>query len=138
MMQAIELRSRPDIKRIILAAFPSYRKLRAYLNQFPESGITVNSYWDGGSRDEYAIVHLPSMSRRALPTSTHPYFDLARHGLAGAENADLVVDSRGNATLKHLPAGFALVQAGTSCGKPATASIYMSSENQLQSSEPSE
>lgn len=128
-MQTIELKDSPEIKHAILATFPNYRKQRAFLHEFGPSGKNVNSYWDGGSRSEYAIVYLPTMQRKALPTSTHPYFDVVRAGAAGSENQDIAIDARGNATLKRLPPDFALVEAGICCGKPATAAVHMNADN---------
>ena len=131
-MQTLELKQYPEVKALIVAAFPVYRKLKAYVSVFPSCGIGINSYWDGGSRREYAIVELATMRRHALPTSTHPYFDVVRKGAADTETAALAVDGRGNATLKMLPDGFALVKAGTSCGKPATAHVYVNMANMPQ------
>jgi hypothetical protein len=91
--------------------------------------LSINSYWDGGSRTEFAVVELASLQRKSLPTRTHPYFDVAVRGLTNAENADLEVDQVGNVTLKHLPEGFALVAAGTFCGKAATAHVYLNPAN---------
>ena len=64
-----------------------------------------------------------------MPTSTHPYFDVARYGLANKENEVISVDHVGNIELKILPEGFALVSAGTFCGKPATAHVYLNPAN---------
>jgi hypothetical protein len=74
-------------------------------------------------------VELSSLQRKSLPTRTHPYFDVAVRGLNNTENADIEVDGVGNVTLKRLPEGFALVAAGTFCGKPATAHVYLNSAN---------
>jgi hypothetical protein len=75
------LSEQPQVETIIRAAFPGYRKHSATVEHFPaqHGGITGNSFWDSGSRDEYAVVELTSLTRRSLPTQTHPYFDL--HGL---------------------------------------------------------
>ena len=124
----VTLKSAPEVRRVVEAAFPSYRKHKAYISAF-NGGVNINSYWDGGSRDEYAIVELASLQRRSLPTSSHPYFDVARHGSVNAETATVSVDHVGNITLKILPEGFALVAAGTFCGKPATAHIYLNPAN---------
>ena len=129
MYHRLPLAIHPEVKRVVLAAFPSYRKHGAVISEFPEHGVNINSYWDGGSRDEYAIVELASNTRKALPTSTHPYFDVARRGLVNPESPDVAVDHVGNITLKHLPEGFALVSAGTFCGKPATAHVYLNPAN---------
>lgn len=128
-MLTIELKSAPDVKRVITAAFPSYRKQRAFVSVFPEHGKTINSYWDGGSRDEYAIVELETGRRHALPTATHPYFDVTRYGLVNTQDDYVSVDHVGNVTLKALPDGFALVQAGTFCGKPSPAHLYVNAGN---------
>jgi hypothetical protein len=128
MAHRIELKSAPEVKRVILTAFPSYRKMTAFLSPWPGS-MNINSYWDGGSRDEYAIVELATMQRKPMPTSTHPYFDVARYGLANKDNGVVETDHVGNITLKLLPEGFALVAAGTFCGKPMTANVYVNPAN---------
>ena len=123
----INLKDSPEVKAVVRAAFPSYRKLKASVQAFYP--MTVNSYWDGGSKDEFAIVELLTLQRRDLPTSSHPYFDVERRGLSSTENEHVSVDRVGNVTLKHLPDGFALVRAGTFCGKPATAAVYVPDSN---------
>jgi hypothetical protein len=129
MTTTIELKTAPELKRLVTAAFPGYKKHRAFLCVFGERGHNINSYWDGGSRSEYAIVELATMRRQSLPTASHPYFDVARNGLANAESDVISVDHVGNVTLKILPDGFALVEAGTFCGKQATACIYLPASN---------
>jgi hypothetical protein len=120
----IVLKSSPEVKALVLAAFPGYKKHNVSLSEF-YSGVNVNSYWDGGSKAEFVIVQLSTMQRKSLPTSSHPYFEL--HNVTG-ETADVSFE-RGCASLKRLPEGFALVEAGTFCGKPATAHIYLNSAN---------
>lgn len=124
-MRSVEvtLRDAPEIKRLIVAVFPGYKKHKAYVSGF-DGGVNVNSYWDGGSRDEYGLVDIRTGRAGKLPTATHPYYDVARHGVEG-ENSLVSVDARGNVTLKALPDGVALVSAGTFCGKPATAHVYL-------------
>jgi len=128
MYQSIELRQAPEVKRLVLAAFPSYRKLRASIAAFPGC-VNINSYWDGGSRSEFALVELATMVRKPLPTRTHPFFEVAARGMANQESEVLKVDHVGNVSLKVLPEGFALVEAGTFCGKPATAHVYLNPAN---------
>ena len=128
MYQKIELRLAPEVKAVVKAAFPDYRKHRAVLSVF-DRGVNINSYWDGGSKSEYAVVELASLRRRDLPSSSHPYFDVTAHGLANVENQDIKIDHVGNITLQRLPEGFALVSAGTFCGKSATARVYVAREN---------
>lgn len=130
-MTTVTLKDSPEVKRIVLAAFPNYRKQRAFVSAF-DGEININSYWDGGSKDEYALVHLATGQRKTLPTSTHPFFEIANRGMANQETDDVRTDHVGNVYLKRLPAGFALVAAGTFCGKPATAHVYTSSDNLLK------
>jgi len=85
-MQTVTLKSAPEVKAVVLAAFPAYRKQNAFLSAFG-GGLSINSYWDGGSRTEFAVVELASLQRKSLPTRTHPYFDITVRGLANTENA---------------------------------------------------
>ena len=127
MYQSITLKQAPEVKRLIVAAFPSYRKLRGTVATF--HAINVNSYWDGGSKDEYAIVDIVSGQRVAVPTAGHPYFDTAARGIANIGNGAIEVDRVGNVVLKLLPRGMALVRCGVFCGKPATACVYVNAED---------
>lgn len=128
MIEPITLKTAPELKRAILAGFPSYKKLRAYLSAFPQSGMTINSFWDGGSRDEFAVIELATNRRKNLPASSHPYFDVQAKGIAG-ESEHVAIDARGCITLKVLPEGFALISCGIFCGKPATAHVYLNPAN---------
>jgi len=127
-MTVIELKTAPEVKCLIQAAFPTYKKRRAYLSAF-NGERNINSYWDGGSRSVYAIVELATMQRKALPTRTHPYFEITALGMANSESEIVRTDHVGNLYLKVLPAGFALVETGTFCGKDATAHIWLNAEN---------
>lgn len=128
MYQAVELKHSPEVKAIIRAGFPEYRKHKAYLDVYPESGMRINSYWSGGTHDEFAVVDLATGKAKNLPTQTHPFFDVAAHGIEG-QSQDVDVDRVGNVRLRHLPEGFALVRAGYFCGKPATAHVYVNPSN---------
>lgn len=125
-MVKLDLRSNPEIKAVVLAGFPSYRKHNCFVTVF--SPTTLNSYWDGGSRHEYAIVQLSTLKTKPLPTSTHPYFDVAARGIVG-EDESVSIGPSGSIVLKTLPEDFALVTAGTFCGKPATAFVYLNAAN---------
>ena len=122
MLETIELKQRPELKKIVTAAFPNYKKHKAFLSQFSE--LNINSYWDGGSKSEYVCVHVPTLTRRPLPSSSHPYFDIHARGIQG-ENAFVKVDHVGNVYVKQLPADCVIVEAGYFCGKPSTAHIHM-------------
>lgn len=121
----IQLSKDRTIKRIVSVAFPNYRKRTAWLSTFSERGQQINSYWDGGTRDEYAIVRLDDMTRAPMPSVGHPYFEVRGAGIPSGEDQYVSIDRVGNVTLKALPPGFVLVCAGTFCGKPATAKIYV-------------
>ena len=125
MRTRVNLSAAPEVKQIVKAAFPDYRKREAVIETFPERGATVNSYWDGGSRAEFALVDIATMRVRSLPTATHPFFDVTGRGIGAGENDDIAVDNVGNVTLKRIPDGCALVEAGTFCGKPATATVMV-------------
>jgi hypothetical protein len=126
-METITLKTAPEISKIVKAAFPAYKKQKVFLSVF--SPKSINTYWDGGSRDEYALVDLSSMRTKSLPTSTHPFFDVQDHGLANTNGNHVTVDHVGNITLNAIPEGFALVSAGTFCGKPATAHVRLHPNN---------
>lgn len=129
-MTRVTLKTTPDVAKVVQAAFPGYKKHQASVSAFSEEyGHSINSYWDGGSRDVYVIVELATGRIHPLPTRTHPFFEVTARGLANAEDPDVKVDHVGNITLKHLPEGFALVQGGTFCGKTATAHVILPPAN---------
>ena len=128
-MQTIALKTAPEIARVIRTAFPLYKKHNAFLSVFSEYGVSVNSYWGGGSRSVYVLVELATGKVKSLPSSSHPYYDIARQGMLNADSPDVAVDHVGNVTLKHLPEGLALIESGFFCGKPATAHVYLPAAN---------
>src|SRR5690348_10600789 len=89
--------------------------------------LTVIGMADRGMK--YAIVKLDTLERRSLSRQTHPFYDIAAHGMANQENQVFETDHVGNLYLKELPENFALVSTGTFCGKPATAHIYLNTAN---------
>lgn len=134
-MKTIDLKSHPELKRLVQAAFPTYKKHNAFVSAFSEHGVNINSYWGGGSRSTFTIIELATMRRHALPTSSHPYYNIARAGLLNTESAAVSVDHVGNVTLKVLPEGFALIEGGTFCGKTATAHVFLNPANFAKSIE---
>ena len=125
-MTTIELKQVPELKRIVTTAFPGYKKHNVFLSVFHE--MDINSYWDGGSKDTYVLMDLETLTRKTLPTSTHPYYDVARHVQPGS-NDYVSIDGRGNITLKMLPANYAIIKGGTFCGKPVTAHVFVNADN---------
>ena len=135
-MQSVTLKDNPEIRRIVNSAAMNYRKQKAYVSEF-SGKVNISSYWDGGSKSYYTIVNLATGLCRNLPTSTHPYFDIAVQGMANQETPDVESDERGNLYLRRLPQGFALVETGIFMGKTAPAHVYLSPEDMpLQLSAP--
>lgn len=129
-MTVIDLKTNPDIKRVVQAAFPGYKRHKAWVSVFSqEHGKNINSYWDGGSRAEFAVVEIANYRTRSLPTATHPYFDVAKKFMKNQSDRVVEVDNVGNIRMKVLPEGFALVQAGTFCGKAAHAHVFFNAAN---------
>jgi hypothetical protein len=108
----------PGIGPIARAAFPDNRKpIQVCEFRGPQN---VNSYWDGGSKDEYRLVHLVTGQVWHAPTS-HPHFDRKEDG------------SRcGGLEIRELPENVALVSGGYFCGKPATITVHLRPENMVK------
>lgn len=104
------LGSSPELKRIVLAAFGGYRKRDCYVIVSTSCSLT-GTYWDGGSRSSYVAVDLATCRSTGAPQYDPPQF--------------------GGPSTPHveLPLGVAIVKGGISCGKPATAVIYIHPDN---------
>jgi len=110
-METVTLKQHPEILRVIRAAAPDYRKQQAYLIVCERVTLS-DTYWDGGSRSEYAAVNLTTGRHAGAPQYAPPQF-------GGPRTAPEV----------DLPAGVAIVRTGTFCGKPATAAVYVNPAN---------
>lgn len=106
----IKLADYPEIRDIILAAFPHYRKKTASIETRERVSIH-GTYWDGGSRNEYAAVNLVTLRSQGAPAENPVQF-----GGAGTKVATL-------------PENVAIVEAGTFCGKQASARVFVRAEN---------
>lgn len=86
--------SDPSVRAVVRAAFPHYRGRRIELvtGGYPPS---LDSYWDGGSKDFYVFVDLPGYEAGRR-----------RH-------------------LETLPTDVALVRHSIVCGKDAGVTIYI-------------
>ena len=103
--------NRPEIRRILQATFPKYRKRDVVVEVF-RGPRRMNSYWDGGSKEVFHLYRLDTGQVATVPDS-HPFFDRRQDG------------SRcGILELRELPPNTVLVVGGTFCGKPATVHIY--------------
>lgn len=56
----------PEVRAIVRAAFPDYRGNRFKIN-VTDQPVNIASYWEGGSRDYYAIVRLDSLQVADVP-----------------------------------------------------------------------
>ena len=105
MMIELQLNTVPDVANVVRVAFPDYRKKKVFAQVFPERGQNINSYWDGGSKDVFTLVHLETKQRLPLPTQSHPYFDIVRGNLAKACFSDIIsVEHQESATAEQIRA----------------------------------
>lgn len=111
MYKAIDLKSAPEVLRVIRAADPTYRKHRAYLH-VQESVSLSGTYWDGGSLSTYTAVDLATGRSKGAPQYNPPQF--------GGPKVDPLV---------NIPEGVAIVETGVFCGKTANASVYLHPAN---------
>ena len=100
----------PEIARIIQASFPDNHKPAVSVEVFQPRSL--NSYWDGGSKNAYVFVRLADHKAVDVPTS-HPHFDRRNDG-----------SRMGNVELTQLPEGVVLVHGGYFCGKKRQLTIY--------------
>lgn len=99
-----------DTKQVKEAFLPHKYKKHHVMFYIDESGkpfnMSVNSYWDGGSKSYY--VMLAVADGREVPLTTDPTTSFPKF-------TDRKVE---------VPVGFCICESGTFCGKTATAKIY--------------
>lgn len=110
-MNRIELKTAPEVLRVIRAADSSYRKHNAFLRVQSKVSLS-NTYWDGGSRSTYTAVDLVTLRASAADQFSPPQF-------GGPRTAPAV----------EIPEGIAIVETGVFCGKAATACVYLNPIN---------
>jgi len=107
----VELKNHPEIKAIIRAAEPSYKRREAVI--VVQAAVTLtDTYWDGGSRSIYTAVNM--LTRRSAGA---PQYDPPQFG--GPKETPVVT----------LPENIAIVRTGTMCGKTARAYVYVHPSN---------
>jgi hypothetical protein len=109
MMETVELKDRPDIARLVKAIS---KKRKAFLRR-QDAVVLDGTYWDGGSRSDYYLVHIASGQIKELPHSAPPQFG----GVTAAKTV-------------AIEPGYAVVEAGTFCGKPATPTVFLRHDQQ--------
>jgi hypothetical protein len=110
-MQTLTLKDNPELKTIIKAAFPDYRKQNCFVHVSTECTLS-GTYWDGGSRSTYVAVNLSTKRSAGAPQYDPPQF--------GGPQRDPKC---------AIPAGIAIVKSGTFCGKTAIAQIFIHPDN---------
>lgn len=105
-----------DYKQLAKLAFPAYkgRKFRETDQSYP---LSFSSYWDGGSRDYFAVVSLDTLEVNHAPTS-HPAFD--KWGRAAQQGI-------------VIPLGFVVVKHSIFCGKDVGLTVIRPSHSMLES-----
>lgn len=111
MHSGIQLKTAPELLRVIRAAMPSYKKHTATL--FVTERVTLSgTYWSGGSRSSYYAVDLATGVCSGAPHYNPPQF--------GGPQRDPEVE---------VPEGVAIVKGGIFMGKPATATVFINPAN---------
>ena len=111
-----DLATTPELKRIVQTAAVRGKQGTVQVREFT-GPRRMNSYWDGGSRDEFALVDLATMQTWRVPT-THPHYDRLPNG-----------ERCGDLELRELPPGTCLVSGGVFRGKPASLTLHFRPEN---------
>lgn len=110
-MEIVLLKSRPDIAALVKLVS---KKHKAFIAT-PRPEVTLRgTYWDGGSRSEYYKVHLASKHLQKLPSVSPPQFGGPREE-----------------PVHKLEPGYAVIEAGTFCGKPATPTIHFHPDDKM-------
>ena len=109
-METITLKDHPKIAALVRQFS---KKHKAFLRR--QTAVALDgTCWDGGSRSVYYLVHIDSRHAEALPSSVPPQF-----------GGPTVVPT------KAIQPGYAIVEAGTFCGKPATPTVYLHPDQQM-------
>jgi hypothetical protein len=108
-VQVITLKDNPKIAAIVRSIS---RKHKAFLIRQDYVSLDGTA-WDGGSRSSYYLVNLTTCRAEALPHSAPVQF-----GAAGP-------------VPKYIAPGYAIVEAGTFQGKPATPTVYLRNDHIL-------
>lgn len=103
----------PTVKRIALAAFPSYAGRSFAVAPFVGgSSKRLDSFWSGRSRDYWQLVHVETLRTIPIPENGTPF-----------SNGGQIF------TISELPEGAALVQHCIFSGKDLGVTVYVRPEN---------
>lgn len=113
-LRVVTLKTAPQLRRIVVAADPSYKKHNAFFTVADQVALSGTS-WDGGTRDTYRFVDIDTgKTIRKLPHYDPPEFG----GTAPTPQAQLTD-------------GVAVVRTGTFMGKTATAHVFVNSATSI-------
>lgn len=106
-MNTMRLRNAPEVKALIQAADPSYKKHTATVVATHTVALQ-GTYWSGGTRHTYTAVTLADKRVSAAPQYDPPLFG----GPSGSPKV-------------QIPRGVAIIRTGFFCGETATAVVYV-------------
>lgn len=107
MSKSIDVKSAPELLRVVRAVDPKYRKHKVILCVYEQVTLS-GTYWDGGSRSSYTAVDIKTGRVGPAPQYNPPQFG----GPVEAPRVDI-------------PDGVAIVETGFFCGKPKTATVFV-------------
>jgi hypothetical protein len=110
-MIEITLTQHPEVKALVRAAFPDYKKKTVTLVDRNKCEL-YGTYWDGGTRYEYVAVDLTTKRSKGAPQYRPAEF-------GGPKTTPVV----------HIPPGVVIVQGGVFCGRTARAKLYVHPSN---------
>jgi hypothetical protein len=108
-MQTVTLSGFPEIARLIPRCV-GYKKRKAFIQSSTQKTLS-HTYWDGGSRSSYIVVNI---------ATGQVLYDTY---------AGLPPQFGGTAPVVEIDNDIAIIETGVFCGKPATASVFVSPEN---------
>jgi hypothetical protein len=108
-METITLKDNPKLASIVRLVS---RKHKAFLSK-QDHVVLSGTAWDGGSRSSYFKIHIESLAVEAMPHYAPVQF-------GGEVTKPMAIDP-----------GYAIVEAGIFCGKPATPSVYIRKDQVL-------
>ena len=104
-MDIVSLQPGTDLANIVKLVS---KKRKAIVSR-PTTEVSITgSYWDGGSRSDYFLIHIESKTVTPIAGVAPVQF--------GGPKEDPV---------QKIEPGYAVVCAGTFCGKPATPTVYL-------------
>jgi hypothetical protein len=109
MYQTVEVKQHPELKRLLQAADPSYKKHKVSVHVC-KSVSMHDTYWSGGTRYTCTAVRLDNCKAVTGPQFNPPNFG-------------------GPSPTVEIPVGVAIVKTGIFCGKTAQASIILNPED---------